>query len=208
MAEESEDIALYRRIGEPEVGVGDDVCRGGERGRGGEHPRILSMADVLYKPCGAGHPSRLPCSRLSFPRMLPLPLLPAQEIEFRVRYAETDQMGVVYHTNYLVWCEMGRTSFIRGRGMSYAEVERRGVGLAVSEVTARFHSAARYDDLIRVRTSLTAVRSRAITFDYLVSNAESGERLVTAQTVLVSIGREGRLVSLPAEIRALFRPEA
>jgi acyl-CoA thioester hydrolase len=129
---------------------------------------------------------------------------PATEIEFRVRYAETDQMGVVYHTNYLVWCEMGRTDFIRARGMSYAEVERRGVGLAVSELTARFHAAARYDDLIRVRTTLADVRSRAITFDYVVTNAESGARLVTARTVLVSIDRSGRMVSLPAEIRALF----
>jgi acyl-CoA thioester hydrolase len=115
-------------------------------------------------------------------------------------------MGVVYHTNYLVWCEMGRTSFIRGRGMSYADVERRGIGLAVSQVTARFHAAARYDDLIRVRTSLTEVRSRAITFDYLVTNADSGERLVTAQTILVSLDRDGRPVTLPSEIRALFLP--
>ena len=61
------------------------------------------------------------------------------DVEFRVRYAETDQMGVVYHTNYLVWCEVGRTDFIRARGMSYADMERAGVGLAVSELSARFH---------------------------------------------------------------------
>ena len=64
-------------------------------------------------------------------------------IEFRVRYAETDQMGVVYHANYLVWCEVGRTELIRQRFASYAEVERAGVLLAVSEASLRFHAAAR-----------------------------------------------------------------
>lgn len=113
-------------------------------------------------------------------------------------------MGVVYHTNYLVWCEMGRTDFIRGRGMSYANLERSGVGLAVSEITARYHAAARYDDLIRVRTTLVELKSRAITFDYLVTNAETGNRLVSARTVLVSIDRDGKLISLPAAVRALF----
>src|ERR1700726_3206561 len=88
--------------------------------------------------------------------------------ELRVRYAETDQMGVVYHTNYLIWCEAGRTDFIRTRGMSYAERERAGVGLAVSDLAARFHAAARYDDMIRVRTTLADVRSRGVTFEYVI----------------------------------------
>ena len=63
-------------------------------------------------------------------------------IEFRVRYAETDQMGVVYHANYLVWCEMGRTDLMRQLGTTYAEMERRGVYLAVSEVRIRFRGSA------------------------------------------------------------------
>ena len=126
------------------------------------------------------------------------------DVEFRVRYAETDQMGVVYHTNYLVWCEVGRTDFIRQRGMSYADIERTGIGLAVTELSARFHAAARYDDMVRVRTTLADVRSRGITFDYLITNAATGERLVTARTALVSIDRSGRLVALPSEIRRLF----
>lgn len=126
------------------------------------------------------------------------------DVEFRVRYAETDQMGVVYHTNYLVWCEVGRTDFIRQRGMSYADIERAGIGLAVTELSARFHAAARYDDMVRVRTTLADVRSRGITFDYLITNAATGDRLVTARTALVSIDRSGRLVALPNEIRRLF----
>jgi acyl-CoA thioester hydrolase len=129
----------------------------------------------------------------------------AHDIEFRVRYAETDQMGVVYHANYLVWCEMGRTDFIRRLGMSYAELERSGVSLAVSELSARFHAAARYDDLIRVHTILADARSRMIVFDYVVSNAVTDQRLVSARTTLVSIDRSGKPIALPAAVRQLFR---
>jgi len=129
---------------------------------------------------------------------------PFHDVEFRVRYAETDQMGVVYHTNYLIWCEVGRTDFIRSRGMSYADIERAGIGLAVSELSARFHGAARYDDLIRVRTTLADVRSRGITFDYVITRAENGDKLVTARTALVSIDQSGKLVALPPGVRALF----
>jgi acyl-CoA thioester hydrolase len=129
---------------------------------------------------------------------------PSTEIEFRVRYAETDQMGVVYHTNYLIWCEMGRTDFIRRQGMSYADVERTGTLLAVSQLSARFISAARYEELVRVTTTLTDVRSRSIAFDYLIVNAETGARLVEASTTLISIDSSGRPRALPAEIRSLF----
>jgi acyl-CoA thioester hydrolase len=121
--------------------------------------------------------------------------------EFRVRYSETDQMGVVYHTNYLVWCEIGRTDFIRAGGVTYAELERRGLLLAVAEASIRYHAAARYDDLIRVDTTLTAVRSRAVTFDYLITNADTAERLASARTVLVSIDRSGRPSTLPDDFR-------
>jgi acyl-CoA thioester hydrolase len=116
-------------------------------------------------------------------------------------------MGVVYHTNYLIWCEVGRTDFIRARGMSYADMERAGVGLAVSELSARFHAAARYDDVIRVRTTLAQVRSRSITFDYLITRVETGLRLVTARTALVAIDSAGKPTSLPASVRALFEPK-
>lgn len=129
------------------------------------------------------------------------------DVEFRVRYAETDQMGVVYHTNYLIWCEVGRTDFIRARGMSYADMERAGVGLAVSDLSARFHAAAKYDDMVRVRTTLADVRSRGITFDYVITRLENGQRLVTARTALVSIDSAGKPTALPASVRALFEPK-
>jgi acyl-CoA thioester hydrolase len=125
-----------------------------------------------------------------------------QVSELRVRYAESDQMGVVYHANYLVWCEIGRTDLIRRFGMSYAELERQGVALAVSEASLRYHGSARYDDRIRVETRLAEVRSRAVAFDYLIANADTGERLVTARTVLVSLDGAGRPTMLPAEFRA------
>lgn len=130
------------------------------------------------------------------------------ESELRVRYAETDQMGVVYHSNYLVWCEVGRTDFIRSRGMPYSQMERDGVTLAVSDVTMRFLGAARYDDRIVVRTSLTSVRSRAIRFAYEISHADTGRTLVTAETGLVALDRAGKPSVLPAAIRDLLHSAA
>lgn len=124
--------------------------------------------------------------------------------EFRVRYSETDQMGVVYHAEYLVWCEVGRTDYIRGLGLPYSELERRGTILAVAEATIRYHAPARYDDLIRVETSLVEVRSRAITFEYLIRN-EAGDRLATARTLLVSLDPAGKPSPLPADLRALMQ---
>ena len=125
------------------------------------------------------------------------------ELDLRVRYAETDQMGVVYHTNYLVWCEIGRTELIRAlSGTSYATLEAEGVALAVAELSIRYHGAARYDNLIRVRTTLAEARSRSVTFDYLISNAETGERLASARTVLVSLDPNGRPTRMPDGLRA------
>ena len=121
--------------------------------------------------------------------------------EFRVRYAETDRMGVVYHANYLVWCEIGRTDYIRELGTTYAAMEREGITLAVADAALRYHAPARYDDLIRVETTLADVRSRALTFQYLILNADSSERLVSASTTLVSLSPDGRLVPLPKHLR-------
>jgi acyl-CoA thioester hydrolase len=129
---------------------------------------------------------------------------PLTQIEFRVRYGETDRMGVVYHPEYLVWCEMGRTEYIRSLGMSYAEMERRGVPLAVADATIRYHAPAKYDDLIRVSTVLTRLGSRGLTFDYVITNAASGIRLATASTTLVALDPAGGAAIIPADIRALL----
>lgn len=124
-----------------------------------------------------------------------------QITEIRVRYAETDQMGVVYHANYLVWCEVARTDYIAAFGTPYAELERGGVSLAVVEASLRCHAPARYDELVRVETTLAEVRSRSLTFDYVLTRADGGHRLVTARTTLVSIDRDGRVIALPTTLR-------
>ena len=123
------------------------------------------------------------------------------DVELRVRYAETDQMGVVYHANYLAWCEVGRTELLRLCGTTYAEIERGGVGLAVSDATLRYHAPARYDDVVRVTTTLTYIRSRSLSFDYVISNVQTGSKLVSASTTLIGLDRDGRIARLPDALR-------
>ncbi|HEY3746623.1 MAG TPA: thioesterase family protein [Gemmatimonadaceae bacterium] len=132
----------------------------------------------------------------------------AHSVEFRVRYAETDQMQVVYHSNYLIWCEIGRTEFIRALGTPYAELERQNVTLAVVEASLRFHAAARYDNLIRVTTTISDVRSRTLTFDYVITNAETGERFVTASTKLASLTRDSRMTKMPDSLLKVLQNAA
>ena len=124
--------------------------------------------------------------------------------EVRVRYAETDQMGVAYHANYLVWCEMGRTDFIRQHVRSYAELEREGVSLAVSDANVRYHAAARYDEVVRITTTLLEVRSRALVFEYTMTRLPDGARLASARTTLVSMGKGGKLTAMPDDLRAML----
>ncbi|MCE2802996.1 MAG: thioesterase family protein [Gemmatimonadota bacterium] len=125
--------------------------------------------------------------------------------QIRVRYAETDQMGVAYHANYLVWCEVGRTEFIRQLGVSYAEMEAAGVKLAVADAHLRYRAAARYDDEITITTRLTSARSRMVAFAYRLTRRrpDGGEELVAdATTDLVSIDGQSRPITIPATFRA------
>ena len=128
----------------------------------------------------------------------------------RVRYGETDQMGVAYHAHYLVWCEIGRTDLIRTLGPSYAAIEEQGVRLAVAEATLRYAAPARYDDELRVETRLERAQSRLVTFSYRIlleqpaGSGEPGTLLATATTVLVSIDHAGRTRAMPAHVRAAF----
>lgn len=128
--------------------------------------------------------------------------------EIRVRYAETDQMGVAYHANYLVWCEVGRTDLIRALGMSYADMERDGCLLAVADARLRFHASARYDDRVRIATRVTGVKSRMVTFDYELSRLDAdgapAARLATASTTLVSLAPDGRPQIMPVSVRDLL----
>jgi acyl-CoA thioester hydrolase len=122
------------------------------------------------------------------------------ETTLRVRYAETDAMGVVYHANYLVWFEVGRGEYFRARGHDYAEWERQGYLLPVSEAYARYHAPARFGDLITVRTWVADVRSRSVTLGYEVNDAPAQRRLVTGWTKHICVDGQGRVRRLPEEM--------
>lgn len=113
-------------------------------------------------------------------------------------------MQVVYHSHYLVWCEIGRTELMRRLGAPYTEVERGGVGLAVVDARLRYHAGARYDDLIRVTVTLGEIRSRTVEFKYLISRQASGARLVTASTTLAAISPAGKMTTIPTQLRELL----
>ncbi len=125
--------------------------------------------------------------------------------QLRVRYAETDQMGVVYHANYLVWIEIGRTDFCRAQGFAYREMEERdGLYIMVAEVKCRYTAPARYDDDIRVLTRLRGLRKRVLVFAYEVYRLPEEELLAEGETVPVITDREGRPRVLPEKYRDLF----
>ena len=126
---------------------------------------------------------------------------------FRVRYAETDQMGVVYHTHYLVWCEIARTDYIRQFGASYAQLEAQGLLLAVAEANIRYSASAKYDDLITVECSLERAQSRVITFGYDIYRDDPAPRqlLATASTKLIALTRNGATQQIPADLLEKFK---
>ena len=127
---------------------------------------------------------------------------------FRVRYAETDQLGVVYYANYLVWFEVGRTDLCRQRGFAYRDMEKEdGLCIIVAEARCRYHAPARYDDEIEVRTRLAAVRRRVITFEYQIHRKLGDELLAAGETIHVVTDLSGRPRALPEKYRALLLPE-
>ena len=108
------------------------------------------------------------------------------EIQIRVRYGETDQMGVVYHGNYALYLEMGRIEWLRKLGVSYKLMEENGIMLPVISMNINFKKSAVYDDIINVKTQLKNKPTAKIEFDYEITN-EAGEILTTASTILVFI---------------------
>ena len=128
--------------------------------------------------------------------------------EIRVRYADTDQMGVAYYANYLVWFEVGRTDFCRQRGFAYRDMEKQdGLCIIVAEVRCRYHAPARYDDEIEVFTRLSAMRRRVITFEYEVRRQNDGDLLAEGETVHVITDMSGRPRALPDKYRKLLAGE-
>ena len=127
------------------------------------------------------------------------------ETRVRVRYAETDQMGVVYHANYLVWFEVGRVEFIRQMGLDYRSMEQEeGALIAVVEVRARYKAPARYDDELIIRTELAGVRGSVVRFRYTVLRAASETVLCEGETVHLVVGRDMRRRPMPAHYAERF----
>ena len=125
----------------------------------------------------------------------------------RVNYSETDQMGVVYHSRYLVWLDVARCEHIRQAGVSYAELERSGFRLAVGELRIRYRQPARYDDVVRVRCWVREAQSRRITFGYALDLPDRAVQVATAETAMMVLSPELSLSRLPAELLGLLPPE-
>lgn len=128
------------------------------------------------------------------------------EARLRVRYAETDQMGVVYHANYLIWFEVGRVELMRSLGLAYAELEREhGCLIAVVGVEARYRAPARYDDEIAVHTSITAMRGPVLKMAYEVVRVEDGKLLCEGTTTHIVVDRDMSNRTLPEQYAEAFR---
>jgi acyl-CoA thioester hydrolase len=130
---------------------------------------------------------------------------PVYETRLRVRYAETDQMAVVYHSNYIIWFEVGRVEMLRELGISYREMEENeGIGLAVVEVRCRFKAPARYDDLILIRTRLANIRDSLLHFNYEILREEDGTLLAEGETVHLIVDASFKRMPLPEKYRDAF----
>jgi acyl-CoA thioester hydrolase len=121
-------------------------------------------------------------------------------VRHRVNYSETDQMGLVYHANYLIWMDMARTEHLRERGVSYKELEEQGIFLAVTDVRVRYRQPARYDDLVQVRCWVRDRASRRVIFGYAIERAETGELLATAETSLIALNQQHGLSRIPEHV--------
>lgn len=119
------------------------------------------------------------------------------ETTFHVRYAETDQMGVVHHSVYPVWFEEGRSNWMRAMGSNYAECEAQGFVLSVSELNVRYHQPARYGMRVTVRTRIQSVRSRGMEVAYELTESDNGTLLATGRTRHISLNRNGKVVRIP-----------
>jgi acyl-CoA thioester hydrolase len=122
----------------------------------------------------------------------------------RVRYAETNKMGVVYYANYFVWFEVGRTDLLREAGWSYREMEVDGFALPVIDARCAYHQSAKYDDDLEVRTAGAMLSPVRVQFTYKVVRLADGATLATGATVHATVDRRGRPCRLPDRIRALF----
>lgn len=123
---------------------------------------------------------------------------------FRVRYAETDAMGVAHHSSYVIWFELGRSDLLWQRGSNYADLEAQGYYLPVTELGVKYLAPARFGDIITVRTEVEAARSRSIIFRYEIVKEETKELLATGYTKHICIDKAGRVRVIPEWVRGLL----
>jgi acyl-CoA thioester hydrolase len=128
------------------------------------------------------------------------------ETRLRVRYAETDQMGVVYHSNHLIWFEVGRVELMRQMGFSYRDMERDdGRFIAVAEVKCRYRAPVYYDEEIVVKTRLKSVRESVVVFSYELVRAENGTLLAEGETTHIVTDSNMKIAALPEKYVTAFR---
>ncbi|HYV19310.1 MAG TPA: thioesterase family protein [Verrucomicrobiae bacterium] len=125
-------------------------------------------------------------------------------VTLRVRYPEVDRMGVAHHRNHFVWFEIGRTELMREAGIPYAEVEEGGLYLPVIEATCSYHAPARYDEELRVTTTIEATSPVRATFGYRLERIADGRLLATGTTTHAAIDASGRPRRLPPALRRLL----
>jgi len=119
------------------------------------------------------------------------------DIEIRVRYAETDGMGVVHHSRYWIFFEMGRTELLRKQGVVYRDCEAAGVFFVVTKCSARFHAPARYDDVLTLTTRIVKTGAARIDHAYELKRNGDGQLLATAETTLACVDRDGKIIPIP-----------
>ncbi|MFC1627941.1 acyl-CoA thioesterase [Gemmatimonadota bacterium] len=129
-------------------------------------------------------------------------------VPIRVRYAETDAQAVVYHSNYFVYFEVGRTDWMLQTGIPYSAVEERGFGLFIAEGHIRYLKSARYDDELIVETRLSELRTRSCTFHYCIRKDGEEETMVEGWTALVCMGPDGKVTPLPSDLIDAMRATA
>ena len=128
------------------------------------------------------------------------------ETRLRVRYAETDQMGVVYHSNHLIWFEVGRVELMRQMGFSYRDMERNdGRFIAVAEVTCRYRAPVFYDEEVIVHTRLKNVRESVVVFGYELTRADTGALLAEGETTHIVTDSQMKVATLPEKYLSVFR---
>ena len=126
------------------------------------------------------------------------------ETRFRVRYADTDKMGVGFYANYFVWMEVGRTDYCKTVGFSYRDMERDHANMAVADASCRYIAPARYDAEILVRTSVERLSRRLVTFVYSISNSATGQLLAEGKTVHITVSKDGKTCSIPERYYTLL----